>query len=325
MRRRPHWSDLPVLIALARYLHRFGPFDVIHGHSSKGGVYARLLGLVLPGACLYTPHAFVTMAPHLTGSKRAAYAAIERSLAWITDTLICVSDEEAEHAARLGIRKERLAVIPNAITPFDGSAAPGLRARLGLPADTVIIGFVGRLDEQKAPRALVEAAADVLARGYDVHVVMIGSGPLRAELEARARARGIAQRFSWLGDTPSRAWLPGFDVLAMPSLYEGSSYVMLEALCAGVPIVCTPVGGVKEAGVADGVHGFIVPVGDAHTLADRLCRLIADSGLRQAMGRRARERSAYLSLDKMIDRLEATYRLASGTAGGLSSPAPSGL
>ena len=111
----------------------------------------------------------------------------------------------------------------------------------------------------------------------------------------------------------------------MPSLYEGFSYVMLEALCAGVPIVCTPVGGVKEAGVADGVHGFIVPVGDPQALADRLCRLIADSGLRQAMGRRARERSACLSLDKMIDRLEATYRLASGTAGGLSSPATSGL
>jgi glycosyltransferase involved in cell wall biosynthesis len=325
MRRQPHWSDVPVLIALARYLQRFGPFDIIHGHSSKGGVYARLLGLFLPGACLYTPHAFVTMAPHLTGPKRSAYAAIERCLAGVTNTLICLSDQEAEHAARLGIRKERLALIPNAITPFDASAAPGLRAQLGLPPDTAIIGFVGRLDEQKAPRVLVEAAAVVLARGYDVHVVMIGSGPLRVELEALTRACGIAQRFFWLGNTSSRVWLPGFDVLAMPSLYEGFSYVMLEALCAGIPIVCTPVGGVKEAGVADGVHGFIVPVGDPHALADRLCRLIADSGLRQAMGRRARERSACLSLDQMIDRLEATYRLASGTAGGLSSPARSGL
>jgi glycosyltransferase involved in cell wall biosynthesis len=111
----------------------------------------------------------------------------------------------------------------------------------------------------------------------------------------------------------------------MPSFYEGFSYVLLEALCAGIPIVCTPVGGVREAGFADGVHGFVVPVGDPHALAERLCRLVADPDLRQAMGRRARERSACLLLDEMIDRLEATYRRALGAAGALSSPAPSGL
>jgi glycosyltransferase involved in cell wall biosynthesis len=315
MLRQPHWSDVAVLIALARYLRRFGPFDVIHGHSSKGGAYARLLSLYLPGACLYTPHAFITMAPHLTGPQRAVYAAIERCLGRVTNTVICCSHEETQHAARLGIGKERLAVIPNAIAPFDVPAAPPLREWLRLPTDTVIIGFVGRLDEQKAPRVLVQAAADVLARGYDVHVVMIGAGPLRAELEALACARGIAQRLVWLGDIPSRAWMPGFDILAMPSFYEGFSYVLLEALCAGIPIVCTPVGGVREAGFVDGVHGFNVPVGDPPALADRLCRLIADADLRQAMGRRARERSACLSLDDMIDQLEATYRRALGAAG----------
>lgn len=325
MRRSPHWSDIPVLIALARYLRTFGPFDVIHGHSSKGGVYARLLSIFLPGACLYSPHAFITLAPHLTGAKRAAYAAIERCLARVTDTVICCSQEEAQHAASLGIDQERLAVIPNAIAPFHMPAGPGLRERLGLPTDTVVIGFVGRLDEQKAPRVLVEAVAHVRARGHDVHVVMIGAGPLRGELEALTRAYGIAERFIWLGDTPSRLWIPGFDVLAMPSLYEGFSYVLLEALCAGIPIVCTSVGGVREAGLADGVHGFIVPLGHPRALADRLCRLVADPDLRQAMGRRARERSACLSLDEMMDRLEALYRGALGAARALSSPAPSGL
>jgi glycosyltransferase involved in cell wall biosynthesis len=325
MRRQPHWSDVPVLVALARYIRTFGPFDVIHGHSSKGGGYARLLSVFLPGACVYTPNAFVTLAPHLKRLERAAYAMIERGLSRVTDTVICVSDEEIQHAASLGIGKERLALIPNAIAPFDVPAAPRLQERLGLPADTVIIGFVGRLDEQKAPRVLVKAVANVLARGHDVHVVMIGAGPLRAELDALTNACGIAERFFWLGDTPSRIWMPGFDVLAMPSLYEGFSYVLLEALCAGVPIVCTPVGGVREAGFADGLHGFIVPIGDADALADRLCRLVADPGMRQAMGRRARERSASLSLDKMIDRLEATYCRASRTAVAFSSPAPNGL
>jgi glycosyltransferase involved in cell wall biosynthesis len=323
MLRQPHWSDVAVLIALARYLRTFGPFDVIHGHSSKGGVYARLLSLFLPGACIYTPHALVTMAPHLTGPQRAVYAAIERCLGRVTETVICCSQEEAQHAAGLGIHQERLAVIPHAIAPFDVPAAPDLRPRLGLPTDTVVIGFVGRLDEQKAPRVLVEAARNVLAQGHDVHVVIVGAGPLRAELEALTRAYGIAQRFIWLGDTPSRSWMPGFDILAMPSFYEGFSYVLLEALYAGIPIVCTPVGGVREAGFVDGVHGFIVPAGDPHALADKLCLLTADPGLRQAMGRRARERSACLSLDRMIDQLEATYRRVSRAAAASSAPAPS--
>jgi glycosyltransferase involved in cell wall biosynthesis len=322
MRRQPHWSDIPVLIALARYVRKFGPFDVIHGHSSKGGAYARLLSLVLPGTCLYTPHAFVTMGPHLSRLERAAYTTIEVALSYVTDAVICCSHEEVAHAERLGMRKERLTLIPHAIAPFDVTAPPALRERLGLHADTVIIGFIGRLDEQKAPRVLVEAAAQVLAGGYDAHVVMVGAGPLRADLEALTHACGIAQRFSWLGYAPSRLLISGFDVLAMPSLYEGFSYVLLEALSAGVPIVCTPVGGIREAGFTDGVHGFIVPVGDSRALADRLCRLAADPDLRQAMGQRARDRSTCLSPDTMIERLEATYRRA---VPALSSLAASGL
>jgi glycosyltransferase involved in cell wall biosynthesis len=325
MRRGPHWSDVAVLLELARYMRTFGPFDVIHGHSSKGGGYARLLSAFLPSACVYTPNAFVTLAPQLGRFERAVYAMIERGLARFTDTVVCVSHQEIQHAASLGIDKERLALIPNAIAPFDVSVAPRLQERLGLRTDTLIIGFVGRLDEQKAPRVLVEAMVDVLARGHDIHVVMIGAGPLRAELEGLTNSCGMARRFSWVGDIPSRSWLPGFDILAMPSLYEGFSYVLLEGLCAGVPIVCTPVGGVREAGFADGFHGFIVPVGDPHALADRICRLVADPELRQAMGRRARDRSACLSLDKMIDRLEATYRRATRTAGPLPSPSPSAL
>jgi glycosyltransferase involved in cell wall biosynthesis len=325
MRRQPHWSDIPVLIALARYVRKFGPFDVIHGHSSKGGAYARLLSLFLPGTCLYTPHAFVTMGPHLNRLERAAYTAIEVALSYVTDAVICCSHAEVAHAESLGMQKERLKLIPHAIAPFDVPAAAGLRERLGLRADTVIIGFIGRLDEQKAPRVLVEAAAQILAGGCEVHVVMVGAGPLRAELEALTHACGIARHFSWLGSTPSREWISGFDVLAMPSLYEGFSYVLMEGLAAGVPIVCTPVGGVREVGFVDGVHGFVVPVGDSRAFADRLGRLIADPDLRQAMARRARDRSACLSLDTWIDRLEAIYRRPVPAAGALSSPAPSGL
>jgi glycosyltransferase involved in cell wall biosynthesis len=314
MRRRPHWSDVPVLIALARYLRRFGPFDIMHGHSSKGGAYARLLNPFVPGTCLYTPHAFVTMARHLSRTERAAYAALELCMAPLTDTLICLSKAEAEHAAKLGIGGHRLALIPNGIAPFDARPAAGFRASLDLPSDAVIIGFVGRLDEQKAPRLLVQAAREVIDRRDDAYVVLVGAGPLRPELEILADKLGIAHRLRWAGAVPARAWMAEFDMLAMPSFYEGFPYVLLEALTAGLPIVCTPVGGTEDVQFLDGVQGYIVPLGDHRALADRLCRLAADPDLRRRMGRKARETSARFSLERMIDRLEVTYRRTSSAS-----------
>jgi glycosyltransferase involved in cell wall biosynthesis len=306
MRREPHGSDVAVLVALARHVRRHGPFDVIHGHSSKGGVYARVLALLSGTTCLYTPHAFVTFGPTLPRSRRWIYATVERLLSMVTDSVICASVEERRHAGELGIAARRLRVIPNGIDGFDTGQGASQRRRLGLPSDAVVIGFVGRLDQQKAPQRLIEAALALLARQRQAHVVMVGDGPLRAELETRVRQSGFAERFSWRGQETGRAWIPAFDILAMPSAYEGFSYTLLEALYAGVPVVCTPVGGVSGV-VIDGQEGFVVPHADCARLAERLALLAGDAQLRAAMGRRGRERAAQFSIDRMTALVEAAY------------------
>lgn len=306
MRREPHWSDVGTVYALARYLRRWGPFDIIHGHSSKAGVYARLLGTLILSKRVYTPHALVTMAPQLTPFRRRAYSFAERGLSYLSDRIICVSSFEREHAVSLGIGPHRLAVVPHGLSPDDDRPEEDGRERLGLEPETVIIGLVGRLDAQKAPELLVEAAAQILRQHRNVHVIVIGDGPLKQDLVARARQRRIAEAFSWLGEAPARHWLPTLDILAMPSRYEGFSYVLLEALAAGVPIVCTAVGGVAEA-VEDGLNGFIVPHDDIDMLARRLGQLVDDRDLRINMGMQARLRSARFSLEQMIDRVEEIY------------------
>ena len=305
MRRAPHRSDLRNLMEMTRYLRAQGRFDVIHGHSSKGGAYARLLGILISGKRLYTPHAFVTMARDLPGFQRSVYTLFERSMALCTDTIICVSEGERQHGLRLAINADRLTVVPSGVRARDAAAPPYPRTRLGLPKDTVIIGFVGRLDHQKAPQRLVDAIC-LLEPDKPFHVIMVGDGPLREELELRTRQLGIADRFSWCGDTPSAPWLDMFDILAMPSLYEGFSYVLLEALSAGVPVVCTRVGGVQEA-IEHGVNGYVVRQGETRTFAARLSSLIDDPGLRRAMSRHAHARSARFSCEAMLDRLEEIY------------------
>ncbi len=306
MRREPHWSDIGILYALARYMRRWGPFDVIHGHSSKGGAYGRLLAPFVSGKCLYTPHAFVTMSPRMTALRRTLYRCVERGLSLLSDNVICVSELERRHALGLGIRPDKLLLVPPGLSPRDPSLHIEAGERLAPTADAITIGFVGRLDGQKAPELVVEAASRIIERRRRIHVVVIGDGPLRSDLVALARRLRIADAFSWLGEAPARDWLPAFDILAMPSRYEGFSYLLLEALDAGLPVVCTPVGGVSEA-IEDGVNGFVVPHEDVEALANRLTELVDDPGLRAAMGLRARQRSARFSLPRMIDRTEEIY------------------
>lgn len=306
MRREPHGSDFGNLMALARHLRRHGPFDVVHGHSAKGGVYARLLARVHGGRCLYSPHGFVTLDPNLTPLRRALYSAVERGLGLATDDLICLTTEERQHARDLGLAARRLRIVPNGLDGFDTSLGDARRRQLGLSHDQVVIGFIGRMDNQKAPDRLIQASRTLLTQDPRIHVVMVGDGPLRADLEAETRGLGLEGRFTWCGDVPARAWITSFDILAMPSVYEGFSYVVLEALYAGVPIVCTPVGGVADA-IEDGVQGFIVPHDDPARLTERLARLAADPGLREEMGRRCRERATMFSWQRSVDLLEALY------------------
>lgn len=90
----------------------------MHGHSSKGGAYARLLATVLPARCLYTPHVLITLAPDLDRGARLLYGAAERLLAPLTDSIVCCSAVERARAVALGLGARRCIVVPHGIAPF---------------------------------------------------------------------------------------------------------------------------------------------------------------------------------------------------------------
>jgi len=150
-----------------------------------------------------------------------------------------------------------------------------------------VLGSLGRLDEQKGYELLVEALAELPG----VTAVVVGEGPLRGVLEARAAELGVSERLrlpGWSDD--ARSFLPTFDVFVLPSRYEGFPLSIIEAMLAGLPVVATRVGSVAEA-VEDGETGFLVSPGDRTALVAVLRRLLDDPELRRRLGDAGRARA----------------------------------
>lgn len=298
-------ADAMAGLAIRRYLKRNGPFDIVHGHSSKGGALARLCSIGLPGVRIYSPHAFYTLSPDLAALPRFVYGTAERMLAHLCSAVICSSAIEKRHARTLGISAGRIAVIPNAIEPL--ALAPPARDQFGFPGnDAFIVGFVGRLEHQKAPDVLLKAVARAAAQNPAVRAVIIGDGRLQSSLKTLAATLGITDRIVWLGRQPAARYLASFDMLAMPSRYEGFSLMPLEAMHARLPIICTPVGGVEEA-VVNGATGLVVPVEDCEAFGEAILALAHEPALRHAMGDAAQRRAQNFVADRMVAATERLY------------------
>jgi len=264
-------------------------YDVVHTHSAKAGAVGRLAA-VRAGTprVVHTLHGF-PFHEFQAWWRRGSYVRIERWLGQRTHALLAVGGAVAAEAVRRGLAApERIRTIPPAVQSggaVSGTAARGLaRRRLGLPAGIRLVGTVGRIDYQKAPEQWIDALAAV---GDDVWGVWIGDGPLRADLLARARRRGIAERFRLLGYRDDVAeLLPALDVFALASRYEGLPCAIVEAMGAGVPVVATAVNAVPDL-VVPGETGLLVPADRPHLLGRAIGYLLDEPARAQRMAAQA--------------------------------------
>jgi glycosyltransferase involved in cell wall biosynthesis len=156
MRREPHWSDMAFLWQIRRYIHKVGGFDIVHAHSSKAGVLARLAAFGTGAAKIYTPHAMRTMDPALHPAVREFYRVVEVGLARTScEAVIAVSEYERQHVVEQGVPPAKTHMVINGIPPVESNDRPAIRATLGIARDEVAIGFIGRLVPQKAPGRFV--------------------------------------------------------------------------------------------------------------------------------------------------------------------------
>lgn len=305
---------------LAKLIRRH-PVDVFHTQNTgceESPVAARLAGVP---RVVGTFHVDSTYDLHRERSG-PSYRLMEVVSNQCLDVGIAVSHETGrDWVRRTRLPASRVTTIHNGIDPDRfrrRQSRAEARAQLGLPADALVVGGLGRLDEAKGFEFLVAAAAELRTEFPRLVVAVAGSGPQREYLEAEAERRGVADRVWFLGfQSDVQPVLDALDVFAMPSRCEALPYALLEAMATGLPTIGAAVGGIPEV-IEPGETGFVVPPRDASALAAAVRTLLNDESLRTRMGGAGRERVVRHFRERdMVRKTVQVYRnLARGRTAG---------
>jgi glycosyltransferase involved in cell wall biosynthesis len=245
-----------------------------------GGEPLKYAAITCPRSIPLVYYRIGTTAPAL---RNAAQRRLHRFVARRATAVACVSDDVAQETVDLlGVPSTRISVIPNGRDP--GVFSPGDRAVAG---DTVTLGFIGRLNNDKRPEWFLDVVGTLRQEGLAVRGVCVGDGPLAAKVASRAAAAGV-DLLGRRGDVP--ALLKNIDVLLLPSRPpEGMPGVLIEAGLSGVPAVVTDTPGVRNV-ICSGVTGLVVGIYDRDEMLASTRTLVTDPELRAKMGQAARDR-----------------------------------
>jgi glycosyltransferase involved in cell wall biosynthesis len=290
-------------LAALRHLRRIIAVErphVVHTHTSKAGFIGRLAArLMRVPAVIHQPHGHVFYGYYGPGLT-AFFTVLERLAARWSDRLITLTDRGVEEHLARGIgRRAQYASVPSGV-PVERfrAGAPSraeARRRTGLDPSSFLVAGLGRLIRIKGFDLLVDALPALCAAVPAGHVVLVGDGPERRTLEARAAALGVASRLTLSGAVADPTpWLAAADVVAAPSRNEGMGRAIVEAMALGIPVVGAAVGGIPSV-IVDGESGRLVPPEDAAALARALVELGRDAGLRARLGAEAATRAEAFS------------------------------
>lgn len=314
----PPWTSIQTVTALVAA----GGIDLLHAHLPRAHLLAGIVGRLTGKPVLATIHGrqmqMLDLEVHrATGSH-----------------LSVVCRQSYFHALGLGVSAGHLSCEPNgvdtrAFNPVSAGAADStgataaagtprklseLRAALGLPAETVLVGFIGRLSPEKGPEVFIRAAMLLRLREPDVHCVVAGEGPMAGELAHQVERLGLQQHLHFLGvrsDMP--ALYRELDVVVSSSHSEAMPLALMEAMACALPVVATRVGGVPDL-VEHDQTGWLVAPGDFDDIAGRCAMLVADPAMRQRMGARGRQRVVErFDLSPNIARMGELFTRLAGT------------
>lgn len=318
MSRYPSFTDARAQLALMARRKQLQP-DIVHGHGSKGGVYARLPALLTPArryATAYTPHGGSFNYKPGTAQHRL-YMTIERLLEGATDMFLFESQYIAgRFEAHVGHQpKTDFRVILNGIS--EAEFAPIVHNETA--ADLV---YLGELRQAKGVDTLIEALALLKQHGQTPRLLIVGSGPDEALLRQLTVSHDVAGQCSFRGPAPIREALAEGRIMVIPSRAESLPYVILEAAAAAQPLISTDVGGIGEIYGPDHRHRLIAP-NDARLLAKAIAAMLATPS--EDRQRQAAELAAHVQqkfrLDTMTDGVLAAYRSALARRRGEASSA----
>lgn len=307
-------ADLGAALHIAKIAHA-GRFNILHSHTAHAHTLALLAAHLWLAHCKVVVHRRIEfpVGKRIFGLGRLKYL-------FGVDAYIAISNRLKATLEEAGVPEWRIFPVHSATEPqrFAGARPdPALRSTLGIPEGAFVVGNIGALVGHKDHRNLLDACRLVRDRIPDTWVVIIGEGPLRAEILARAQNLHMADRVVMTGfreDVPQLIRM--FDVFALSSSEEGLCSTLLEVAASGCPIAATDAGGVREA-VLPGRTGIVVPIRSPLALAEAVLELGADLERSREMARRAKERvEEHFNVDVLTDRTLGVYeRVLRGRVG----------
>jgi sugar transferase (PEP-CTERM/EpsH1 system associated) len=302
-----------LVAGLARIFLREKP-DVVHSRN-WGAIEAVMAArLARVPRVIHSEHGRDINTMHGDPLRRRVFRHICYSLA---NEVFAVSNELRQHYARqVGVSPRKIKVIPNGVdvTRFcpDAMTRYRLRSLMEVTEQEIVLGTIGRLDPIKDHATLLLAAEQIIAAGVPLKVVIVGDGPERGRLQTAIEASpALRHRAILAGESNApEDWLNALDVFTLPSLSEGMSNTILEAMATGLPSVVTTVGANPDL-VDDGKTGFLFKPRDAKALADRVITLAHQGSLRYELGGHARRKvELEFSLQRMMENYLNLYTVA---------------
>ena len=302
---RRGWWDFGVVSRLAHEVEQFRP-DIVHAWLFLANLVSALAvrrepgrRLILSQRCSYE----ATAGPFLRRVARWSHGRADR--------LIVNSRAALEEEVAAGHPRPRLVYIPNGATLLGTAATPPPDA----PAGPLVVS-VGQLERIKGHHVLLQAWRRIQEHTPHSHLLLVGSGPRRGDLQEQARALALERSVTFAGfRAPIAPLIAAADVFVQPSMTEGMPNAILEAMALARPVVASAVGGIPDL-IDDGVTGLLVPPSDAEALATAVTRLLTDRALAARLGEAAARAAERFSFERVVTETEALYRSLAPGAGG---------
>ena len=288
-----------------RAVHRLADYitqnniALVHAHDFKADFYALAARRRVKAPLVTTLHLW-----NHNSLRTSFYEAIDALQVRYFDRIICVSPEIARDAQRWRVPAAKLRVILNGVdTRRFRPLSPRFANR------QIVIGSIGRLVSQKGYDNFLQAAAQVSRQAPHARFLLVGDGPLRAELEAQAARLGISDCITFGGQRdPIEASYGELDIFVSSSYSEGLPIAVLEAMASRLPVIATRVGATPDV-IEDGSSGILISPGNIDELTSAIMLLLRDSDLALALAQAAYERAkTQFSAEAMTRQTEAVYK-----------------
>lgn len=301
---RSRWDLIRRFPSFLAYLRRKHP-DILHVVLSLSSLYGCLVKHFQLGR---KPAIVFSMRSMKLDLNWRRYLLYKHVLLKTPDLITAVSEPVRRRCLELGAEKTKVRLIRNGIGLVKEPKRGGLKQKLGIPDNSLLVGTVGSLTVRKNQQALLNMVSHIMKRLPNVRFVLLGEGSLRARLEKRCQELAI-EEFVYMPGVlaPATDFLADLSVFVLTSSEEGTSNALLEAMAMGLPCVTSDIPSNREL-LENGISGLLVNVEDAEEFSSAIIKVLTDKILREKLSKNAQEvMRTQWPLDKMVEENESLY------------------